>query len=64
MKDNTNSNPVLPRHGYINELAELCNCNRKTVTRALFQGQGGKKAEMVRQLYRLKYGDTELTKRR
>jgi hypothetical protein len=41
-----------PRHGYISELAALCKCNRKTVTRALFQGQQGKKSDLVRATYK------------
>lgn len=44
-----------PRHGYISELAKLCQCNRKTVTRALFYGQKGFKADKVREFYKLYY---------
>jgi hypothetical protein len=40
-----------PRHGYIAKLATLCKCSRKTVTRALFQGQQGKKSDLVRDTY-------------
>lgn len=46
----------LPRHGYIAELAALCKCNRKTVTRALFQGQQGKKSDQVRATYQRLFG--------
>ncbi len=46
---------VPPRHGYISELAKLCNCNRKTVTRALFEGRSGRKSELVRKIYKAKY---------
>ena len=38
---------VTPRHGYINELARLCNCSRKTVSRALFEGKSGPKSDLV-----------------
>lgn len=44
-----------PRHGYISELAKLCNCNRKTVTRALFEGNTGKKSDLVRKMYKSRY---------
>ena len=36
-----------PRHGYISELARLCKCSRKTVSRALFEGQAGPKSDLV-----------------
>lgn len=42
---------LLPRHGYISELANMCNCSRKTVTRALFHGQKGPKADKVRETF-------------
>ncbi len=45
----------IPKHGYINELARLCNCNRATVTRALYENQKGEKSDLVRRLYYLKY---------
>jgi|GEM_PF-1760663 len=40
-----------PRHGYISELARLCNCSRKTVSRALFEGYKGPKSDLVRKTY-------------
>ena len=43
------------RHGYINELAKLCGCNRKTVTRALFENSNGSKADFVRKMYKTNY---------
>ncbi len=50
-----------PRHGYIGELAQLCNCSRKTVSRALFEGRSGPKSDLViktfHELYKL--NDTE-----
>jgi len=46
------------RHGYINALAKQCNCSRKTVSRALFEGKSGPKSDLVieafNQLYRNK----------
>ena len=47
----------LPKHGYINELAKLCNCNRNTVRRALFEEQQGEKSDLVRKMYKAKYKD-------
>jgi len=41
-----------PRHGYITELAKLCNCSRKTVSRALFKGYTGPKADKVRETFK------------
>lgn len=55
MKKVFEESATTPRHGYITELAKLCNCNRKTVTRALFEGQTGKKSELVRKIYNKKY---------
>lgn len=45
----------LPKHGYIIELAKLCNCNRNTVRRALFEGKRGEKSDLVRKVYNAKY---------
>lgn len=45
----------MPRHGYISEIAKLCNCSRKTVSRALFEGYRGPKADMVLKVYNEKY---------
>lgn len=39
------------RHGYLSELAKLCNCNRKTVSRALFEGYRGPKSDEVLRVY-------------
>lgn len=44
-----------PPHGYITKLAELCNCSRKTVSRALFKDQKGPKADKVREMYKKIY---------
>lgn len=45
----------MPRHGYISEIAKLCNCSRKTVSRALFEGYRGPKADKVIEVYNAKY---------
>ncbi len=42
-----NTKPAIPRHGYITELARRCNCSRRTVTRALFEGYKGPKSDLV-----------------
>lgn len=55
MKKIFEGSTVPPRHGYISEIAKLCNCNRKTVTRALFEGQAGKKSDYVRKVFHSKY---------
>ncbi len=41
-----------PPHGYISELAKLCDCSRKTVSRALFKGHKGPKSDLVREMYK------------
>jgi hypothetical protein len=46
-----------PRHGYITQLAKLCNCSRKTVSRALFKGYTGAKADLVRETFKKLYND-------
>jgi len=51
MNDESGKRHVPPPHGYITELARVCNCNRKTVTRALFKEQQGKKANEVRAMF-------------
>jgi hypothetical protein len=45
----------IPRHGYIARLALLCGCSRKTVTRALFQGQQGPISDHVRETFKQLY---------
>jgi hypothetical protein len=52
MKNEADKLITPPRHGYITELAKICNCSRKTVSRALFKGYTGPKAEKVRQTFR------------
>ena len=49
----------IPRHGYISELARICNCSRKTVTRALFEGQQGAKSDMVREHFQKHYASPD-----
>ena len=45
----------IPRHGFINELARLCDCNRLTVSNAIYNNAKGRKADFVRKMYRTKY---------
>ena len=45
-----------PRHGFINELAKLCSCSRHTVRLAIYDNQPGDKSDLVRKMYRTKYG--------
>lgn len=47
----SNDKIKLPKHGYINKLANICRCSRHTVRRALFDNATGKKAEIVRLEY-------------
>lgn len=49
MSEPLNKKP--PRHGYITELARICNCSRKTVSRALFEGYKGPKSDLVLSTY-------------
>jgi len=58
MKNETDNFTRPPRHGYINELAKLCECSRRTVTRALFHGYTGAKANKVREVYKKHYGNS------
>lgn len=52
MKNDADKLNSPPRHGYITELAKLCNCSRKTVSRALFHGYTGPKADLVRETFK------------
>ncbi|MGI5975844.1 MAG: hypothetical protein ACOX7E_08910 [Paludibacter sp.] len=52
MKNETDNPFSIPRHGYITKLAKMCNCSRKTVTRALFHGYTGPKANKVIEAYK------------
>jgi len=45
----------LPQHGFINELARLCDCSRHTVRTAIYNNTQSQKAEFVRKMYRTKY---------
>jgi len=49
-----------PRHGYITHLAMICGCSRKTVTRALFQGQKGFISDHVRETFKQLYSDNSI----
>jgi hypothetical protein len=44
-----------PRHGFINELAKLCECSRHTVRTAVYENAQGAKADRVRKVYNAKY---------
>lgn len=46
---------LIPPRGYIQEIAKLAGCDRRTVWLALRYGANGKKAERVRAIYRAKY---------
>jgi len=48
-------NSRVPRHGYIKELAEVCECSRHTVRLALYDNQPGEKSDEVRREYRSRY---------
>ena len=48
-------NKKIAKHGFINELARLCNCNRQTVRTAIYDGATGTKAELVRKMYKTNY---------
>lgn len=50
----------VPRHGFINELAKLCNCSRHTVRLAIYDNQKGAKSEIVRKVFRAKYKDIKI----
>ena len=46
---------IIPPHGYIQEICGKLGCDRKTVYNALRKNARGKKAEKVREYYRIKY---------
>ena len=46
---------LIPPRGYIQEIAKLAGCDRRTVWAALRHGASGKKAERVRAIYRATY---------
>ncbi|MDO9633631.1 MAG: hypothetical protein Q7J05_01130 [Paludibacter sp.] len=52
MKNEADKLNCPPRHGYITELAKLCNCSRKTVSRSLFKGYSGPKADKVKETFK------------
>jgi hypothetical protein len=45
----------IPKRGWQQELARQAGCTVQTVINALHYNAAGKKAEKVRQLYRIKY---------
>jgi hypothetical protein len=46
-----------PPHGWLSELAKLAGCTRTTVRTAIYENAQGRKADRVRRLYRMKYGN-------
>jgi len=44
-----------PPPGYVKELAMLCGCDRTTVHNALRKNMPGRKSDLVRNMYRVKY---------
>jgi hypothetical protein len=53
-------NKKIVRHGFINELAKLCDCSRLTVSNALYHNARGKKADMVRCVFKKNYQSVEI----
>jgi len=51
-----NTQVKIPKRGWQKELAKLAGCTPQTLVSALHHNAGGKKAEKVRQLYKIKYG--------
>ena len=60
MKNEADKPITLPRHGFITELAKRCNCSRKTVSRALFKGYSGPKADKVRETFKELFHENQL----
>ena len=56
MATKVNKKIILPKHGFIKEIAAIVGCDRNTVRRALYENANGQKAEKARQVYRSKYG--------
>jgi hypothetical protein len=54
---NTTTKIKIPKRGWQQELAKMAGCTAQTVINALHHGATGKKAEKVRQLYKIKYGN-------
>ncbi|MDR0830386.1 MAG: hypothetical protein LBN95_09815 [Prevotellaceae bacterium] len=55
METKQETKKIVPRHGFINELARLCQCSRHTVRLAIYDNQNGKKSDFVRKMYKTKY---------
>jgi hypothetical protein len=45
------------KQGWQTELARLCKCSRITVNNAIHHNAPGRKAEHVRQMFKIKYGE-------
>jgi hypothetical protein len=52
----TNGGIVVLKQGWQQELARLCNCTTVTVNNAIHHNARGKKADKVRQMFKIKYG--------
>lgn len=46
---------ILPPSGWTGDLAKLSGCCKKTVYNAIRRNSQGKKAELIRKIYRIKY---------
>jgi hypothetical protein len=46
--------------GYVTDLAKSCSCSRETVRLALRQNAPGEKADLVRRMFKAKYGNNQL----
>lgn len=58
--ENLNELPIiLPPNGWTEELAKLAGCCKKTVYNAIRCNSPGKKAEQIRELYRIKFLKTQ-----
>jgi hypothetical protein len=47
---------IVLKQGWQTELAKLCKCSRITVNNAIHHNARGEKANKVRQMFKIKYG--------
>jgi hypothetical protein len=47
---------IVLKQGWQQELAQLCKCTTVTVNNAIHHNARGKKADKVRQMFKVKYG--------
>ena len=50
---------ILPPKGWTEDLAKLAGCCKKTVYNAIRRNSNGKKADLIRELYRTKFLKTQ-----